>query len=217
MKEEDDDNRRFLADCEQWFRRDITILRDQEYGASTHEVWMKKRFMKGLRGAPCSMLLKRRLLAAVRDPDDITVIGYTSEEEDRAFDLEHNFPNERFEFPLIERGLSKSDCLAIISDAGLTLPRMYLLGYDNANCIGCPKGGQNYWQRIRRDFPQQFIQIQAIQQDIGPGANFLRFRSGPRSGERMSLASYQLEMATSLKKPAFPVLFYCEDAKAEIG
>lgn len=58
--EEDSDNRRFLADCERWFGRSITVLRDEKYGASTDEVWRRKRFMKGLRGAPCSLELKRR-------------------------------------------------------------------------------------------------------------------------------------------------------------
>ena len=29
IAEEDDDNRRFLADCERWFGRTVTVLRDE--------------------------------------------------------------------------------------------------------------------------------------------------------------------------------------------
>lgn len=168
VKEEHADNRRFLADCEAWFGRNVEVLRADKYDASTHEVWRQKRFIKGERGAPCSLELKRKLLATVSIPGDITVIGFTREESDRAADLERNFRDNTYLFPLIERDLSHDDCLAIVDRAGLVLPLMYRLGYPNANCIGCPKGGQNYWQRIRRDFPQQFVQIQAIQEDIGP-------------------------------------------------
>ena len=50
--EDGEDNLRFLRDCERWFGRSVTILRDQKYGASTFEVWRRRRFMKGLTGAP---------------------------------------------------------------------------------------------------------------------------------------------------------------------
>jgi len=38
VQEEDADNRRFLADCEQWFDHPVTVLRDTKYGASAREV-----------------------------------------------------------------------------------------------------------------------------------------------------------------------------------
>jgi hypothetical protein len=187
IKEEHEDNRRFLTDCAKWFGHPICVLQDTKYGASTHEVWERKRFIAGMHIALCSIELKRSVLSTVNRPGDINVLGYTKEEASRLDRLEERFPTEQFFCPLIERGLSKDDCLAIIKRAGIELPVLYRMGYRNANCIGCPKGGQNYWQKIRNDFPEQFIQIKAIQENIGPGANFLRFRSGPRKGERMSL------------------------------
>jgi len=45
VQEEDADNRRFLADCEKWFGRPVLVLRDEKYGASTDEVWRRKRFI----------------------------------------------------------------------------------------------------------------------------------------------------------------------------
>jgi hypothetical protein len=217
IQEEHEDNRRFLADCERWFGCPIVVLEDKKYGASTDEVWRRKRFMKGLHGAPCSMILKRALLATIALPGDVNVIGFTCEEEDRFADLQELFPTETFRAPLIERGLSKEDCLAMIDRAGIELPLLYRMGYDNANCIGCPKGGQNYWQAIREDFPSRFVQIKTIQEEIGPGAYFLRFRSGPRKGERMSLAELPAGRGNLKDEASFSCSFFCELAEREIA
>lgn len=87
LMEEHADNRRFLADCERWFAHPVLVLRDEVYGASTDEVWRRKRYIKGPRGAPCSLELKRKLLAKISDPGDLNVIGYTVEEVDRFDEL----------------------------------------------------------------------------------------------------------------------------------
>jgi len=214
--EEHEDNRRFLADCEKWFNHPIMVLRDEKYGASTDEVWRRKRFMKGLNGAPCSLALKRTLLSTVALPGDVNVLGFTREEWDRFDTLCERFPDEQFRAPLIEKNLDKDDCFAMIERAGIELPMMYRLGYDNANCIGCPKGGQAYWQNIRADFPERFVTIQAIQKGIGPGANFLRFRSGPRKGERMALAELPPGLGDMKKEPSFSCSFFCQLAEQEL-
>jgi 3'-phosphoadenosine 5'-phosphosulfate sulfotransferase (PAPS reductase)/FAD synthetase len=217
IKEEHEDNRRFLADCEKWFDHPVTVLRDTVYGASTDEVWKRKRYMKGMQGAPCSQELKRKLLKQVSRPGDITVLGFTREEEDRLRDLEGYYPNEKFSVPLIEEGLDKGDCLAIVERAGIVLPAMYLLGYDNANCIGCPKGGQNYWQKIRHDFPERFIEIQTIQEEIGPGAYFIRFRNGEREDERMSLRELPEGKGNLYDEPSFSCSFFCQWVEEKIA
>lgn len=217
LEEEHEDNRRFLWDCEDWFRHPITVLRDEKYGASTLEVWRRKRYIKGPNGAPCAQELKRKLLASISQPGDVIVLGFTAEEEDRLQAYEEHFPNERFRAPLIDYGLTKSDCKAILDRAGILLPMMYRLGYDNANCIGCPKGGMNYWRAIRRDFPERFIQIKTIQEDIGPGAYFLRFRSGPRAGERMSLAELPPGPGRRGDGSSFECSFLCQMAEEDIS
>jgi hypothetical protein len=217
IKEEHPDNRRFFADCERWFDHPIITLRDEKYGASTDEVWRRKRYMKGLRGAPCSGALKRTLLASIAEPGDVNVLGFTREEVDRFDQLCDRFPAETFRAPLIERDLGKDDCLAMIERAGIELPMMYRLGYDNANCIGCPKGGQAYWQNIRSDFPERFVQIQTIQESIGEGAKFLRFRSGPRNGDRMWLSELPSGRGDMKREPSFSSSNFCQLAEPEIG
>jgi hypothetical protein len=214
--EEHEDNRRFLADCEKWFDHPVIVLRDEKYGASTDEVWRRRHMMKNRFFAPCSDELKRKKLGKIQQPGDVKVLGFTCEEIDRFDRICDLFPAESFRAPLIEKNLGKDDCLAMIERAGIELPMMYRLGYDNANCIGCPKGGQAYWQNIREDFPERFVTIQGIQEGIGPNANFLRFRSGPRKGDRMALAELPPGRGNMKQEPSFSCSFFCQLAEQEI-
>lgn len=210
IEEEHSDNRRFFEDCKKWFAHDIVTVRAEKFKASTIQVWTRKRFMKGPYGAPCSLELKRKPLDAICGPSDTKVIGFTADEAERADDLCEHFPDEKFAFPLIEENLTKQDCYAIVRRAGIELPMMYRLGYPNANCIGCPKGGQAYWQHIRKDFPKQFIQISDLQEAIGLGARFLRFRSGPRKGERMWLKELPEGCEPMAGAEDFTCSFFCD-------
>lgn len=150
LASEDPDNRRFLADCEKWFGIPITIVRDEKYGAHAVEVWRKKRFIVHQSGAPCSKALKREVLNAQDQPGDTIVLGYTADKRDAArLDrwIDAN-PGEHVLAPLIDAGMTKRDCLEMVAAAGIELPRMYRLGYHNANCPGCPKGGEGYWNKF---------------------------------------------------------------------
>lgn len=184
IKEEHPDNRRFLADCEKWFGKAITVMQNEMYGASIIEVFRRKQFMKSRYGAPCTTELKRKLLQSVERPGDVLVFGFTAEEEDRFHDFQERNPDRPAVAPLIELGLGKSDCLAMLERAGIELPLMYRLGYSNANCIGCVKGGEGYFRAIREDFPEQFELLCKVQEAIGEGAYLFRNRA---TGERYSL------------------------------
>ena len=177
VKEEHPDNRRFLADCEKWFGKAITVMQNEMYGASIIEVFRRKRFMKSRYGAPCTTELKRKLLQSVEQPGDVLVFGFTSEEQDRFDDFQERNPERPAVAPLIERGLGKKDCLAMLERAGIELPLMYRLGYSNANCIGCIKGGEGYFRAIREDFPAEFEALCQVQESIGPGAYLFRDRA----------------------------------------
>lgn len=212
LQEEHEDNRRFLADCERWFGRKVTVLRDEKYGASALEVFRRKRFLKGPHGAPCSRELKRKLLDAWHQPGDILAFGFTIEEQDRYEDFRDRFPALDTFAPLIERSLTKADCLAMVQRAGIELPMMYRLGYDNANCIGCVKGGEGYWNKIRRDFPLQFAAIADLQEEIGPGAYLFRDR---KTGERYSLHDLPPNNGRH-DEPSPECSFFCEMAEREM-
>lgn len=207
--EEHIDNRRFAADCERWFGQPITVLRDERDGASVVRLFQRKKYMMGPHGAPCTRALKRDLLDRWSKPGDVMVLGYTAEEADRLDDFRCRNPERPIIAPLIDAGLTKSDCKAMVARAGIALPAMYLLGYNNANCIGCVKGGEGYWRAIREDFPEQFETNCVVQDAIGPGAWFLRYRSGPRKGERFPLR--ELPEGNAYRNEELPSCsFFCE-------
>lgn len=212
VEEEHPDNRRFLADCERWFDHPVTVLRDERFGASAREVWKRERFMMSRKGAPCSRALKRDLLDAFRTPEDRIVIGYAADEMDRFerfFDPVGHHPPI---CPLIERGLLKSDCLAILERAGIELPEMYRLGFNNANCIGCVKGGKGYWNHVRLHFPERFAEIADIQAALGPGANFWQ----GTNGERISLRDLPPDAGRHQEEPEISCGLMCEATEAEM-
>jgi hypothetical protein len=214
LLEEHEDNRRFLADCEAWFGRAVTVLRDERDGASVVRVFRRKQFMMGPRGAPCSRALKRDLLDRWKQDGDVMVLGFTAEEADRLEDFRDRNPDRPVIAPLIDAGLGKDDCKAMVERAGIQLPAMYRLGYDNANCIGCVKGGEGYWRAIREDFPEQFEATCLLQDEIGEGTWFLRHRSGPRKGERFSLRD--LPAGPARRNERLPSCsFFCEMAEQE--
>lgn len=209
IAEEHSDNRRFAADCERWFNHPITVLRDQKYGASAREVWRRKRFTKSIFGTPCSAHLKREIIDPFCIPGDTHVFGFTSEELKRA----QSFLDNGAICPLIERGLTKADCLAILERAGIELPLMYRLGYNNANCIGCCKGGEGYWNKIRRDFPEDFAEVAAIEAEIGPNGYLFYDRE---TGERYPLT--QLDPNAGRHNEIMPdCSFFCAMAEEEIA
>jgi hypothetical protein len=156
VKEEHPDNDRFAADCEKWFGMPITNMMNEEHDGSIWNVIQRRKFISGPKGAPCTLLLKKQVREQFQLPTDKHVFGYCAEEQDR-WDSFLDKNNIDAVSPLIERGLQHSDCLAMIENAGITLPTLYLQGYEHNNCIGCVKaGGAGYWNKIRDDYPAQF-------------------------------------------------------------
>lgn len=158
VREEHEDNDRFAADCEKWFGAPITNLINEDYDGSVVNVIEARKYVSGIHGAPCTMLLKKRVREDWQRPTDRHVFGYTADSKDMGrWDDFLDANNIDAVAPLIERGLQHADCLAMVENAGLVLPAMYLLNYHHNNCIGCVRaGGQGYWNKIRVDFPLVF-------------------------------------------------------------
>lgn len=207
VKEEHEDNRRFLADCEKWFGREIVVLRDTKYGASVREVWRRKRFIVNRNGAPCSKALKRDVLNAWMSPADVVVLGYTSDEPHRAERYIDANVGRHLVTPLIDAGMTKRDCLRMIMDAGIELPLRYRQGFKNANCDGCCKGGEGYWNHGRKFWPEAFEETAAIQDVLGEGSYFFRNR---KTGERISLRMLDPSAGRFDAEPDFECGAQCE-------
>lgn len=160
------DNVRFIADCEKWLGRTVRVIKSERY-TSTWDVFEKTKWLNGIAGARCTTELKRVPRRTIEAQYDAQYYGYTAEEQMRADKFMANNPDVLAKFPLIERQLTKGDCLAIIQRAGIELPMMYRLGYLNNNCIGCVKGGAGYWNKIRVDFPDEFDRMAKLERKIG--------------------------------------------------
>lgn len=164
-RSEHPDNERFRRDVEAWLGVEIQVLASTEYH-DTWDVWERTGWLVGSKGTRCTVELKKRLRQQFEDPDDIQVFGYTAEETARAERFRKVNPDVRLVTPLIDAGLTKAECLGALQVAGIELPAMYQLGYQNANCIGCPHGGAGYWNMIRRDFPETFDRMAKLERKL---------------------------------------------------
>lgn len=162
------DNARFLADCERWFGRKVERLKSERY-EDTWDVWRRRRYLAGVDGALCTVELKVMPRLAFQRPDDQHVFGYTADALDmaRAERLRANFPELMIHTPLIERGLSKAACLDIIQRAGIALPPLYAMGFQNNNCLPCVKAtSPDYWALVRRWFPDKFERMAKLSREL---------------------------------------------------
>ncbi len=99
----------------------------------------------------------------------------------------------------------------MVERAGIELPMMYRLGFNNANCIGCCKGGEGYWNKVREVFPDDFADVVQIQDSIGPGAYLFRNRS---TSERFALRDLPIGKGRH-DEPLASCSFFCAMAEEE--
>lgn len=155
---EHSDNYRFFDDCQKWFGQPIRVLKSDDY-TTVDEVFEKTKYMAGVRGARCTTELKKIPRLKWAQPDDIHVFGFTADKKElkRIRDFEMRNPELRLKWVLRDLGITKAMCYDQIQEAGIRLPEMYALGYDNNNCPGCVKASSPwYWDKIRKDFPEVF-------------------------------------------------------------
>ncbi|RJP45485.1 hypothetical protein C4587_00900 [Candidatus Parcubacteria bacterium] len=168
---EDPDNYRFEADVMRLLNRSVTVLKSEKY-ESVWDVWQKRRFIAGIDGAPCTVEMKIAPRLTFQRPTDIHVFGYTADKLDIArFErLQANYPELTVRAPLIERGVTKVDTLAMMQCWGIELPRSYAMGFPNANCLqtGCGKAtSPDYWALYRHHFPDRFARTAAYARELG--------------------------------------------------
>jgi len=208
VKEEHPDNDRFAADCELWFGMPITNLISEKYNGSIYAVFEKRKYVSGIAGAPCTMLLKKQVRLDFQKPEDKHVFGYCAEEQGR-WDSFLDANNIDAVSPLMERGLEHPDCLAMIEQAGIELPVMYKLGYQHNNCIGCVKAsGAGYWNKIRDDFPAEFDRMAAVSRRIGA-------RLTKDGEQRIFLDELRVGTGDYQTEPEIQCGIFCEMAQKE--
>jgi hypothetical protein len=173
------DTMRFKADCEKWYGQEIETIQNKKYEDHL-DVVLSTRYVNGAGGARCTKELKKNVRFNFEKSTKIAaqVWGYEFEasEINRAIRTQEQYAYTNPLFPLIENKLSKNECAGILAGAGIELPMMYKLGYNNNNCIGCVKGGAGYWNKIRVDFPEIFKQMAEAEREVG--ASCLKNKEG---------------------------------------
>lgn len=205
VQEEDSDNLRFLHDVSKWVGLSVQYSTNSNYPSnSAVDVWEKRQYMSGIKGAPCTVELKKeaRYQFELKNKIDWHVLGFTAEEKDRH---ERFIKYERGNVipVLIGLGITKKDCFKIITDASIELPRVYKLGYPNANCIGCVKAtSPTYWNHVRKMNPEVFEQRSIQSRRIG--ARLVRYK-----GKRIFLDELPAE-ATGNKMKSYECGIFCD-------
>lgn len=170
-KNEDDDTYRFLKDCEKWYGLKIERLTSSVY-ENIEETWYKHKSLNTANGAICSYMLKRRVREKWEKENEFShqVFGfeYNQKEMNRAKAMRLNHPHTVPIFPLIEKEMTKLDCLNLVQSKGLKIPRAYSLGYHNNNCLktGCVQGGIGYWKKIQKEMPEVFERMAKVEHDL---------------------------------------------------
>lgn len=212
IAEEDPDNRRFLADVSAWAGVPIEIASNPAFpSGSAVDVWEQRQMVSILvpgKGSICPATQELKKEARYEwereHKPDWHVLGFTAEEEHRhkrfvLTERENVLP------VLIEGGWTKDDCFLAIQAAGIKLPRVYLEGFPNANCLGCGLAtSPAYWNLLRRVRPAVF-QARA-EQSRRLGAKLVRHK-----GERIFLDELP-ETARGRAIPPMPECgLFCEE------
>lgn len=170
-KNEHPDTYRFKKDCEKWYGKKIkSITGIGERYNKIQDVWEKHKSLNVAHGAICSSELKRKVREDWEKENEFEyqVFGFEFSEYKRAKGMSLNHKKAKPIFPLLTFALEKKDCIDIVEKAGLEIPVMYKLGFQNNNCFGtgCVQGGIGYWQKMKRDFPDKFEAMAKIEHKL---------------------------------------------------
>lgn len=168
---EHEDTYRFKSDCEKWYRKEIEVITGigDKY-KSIEDVWRKRKSLNTATGAICSTELKRYVREKWEKENvfDLQVFGFEFETNEfkRSKSMKLNQPKSLF--PLLMYGYNKKDCIKIVQENGIDIPKMYEMGFHNNNCFktGCVQGGIGYWQKIQKDFPDKFDVMAALEHEL---------------------------------------------------
>lgn len=206
---EHEDNVRFRHQCEDWYNQEIEVHKSAKY-EDIWDVFKRTRYLVGVGGARCTTELKRKVAENLLDwgPDQQhEIFGYTVDEQARVDRfIAHN--TERKIIPLlVEEGITKEMCYRYVARAGIDLPEMYLLGYNNNNCIGCVKGQGGYWNKIRVDFPEVFERMAKLERELDVAINKTYAGDGKR--KRLFLDELPEDFGRGVKPPAIDCGIIC--------
>lgn len=210
---EDEDLYRFLDDIEAHLGIPITRIAD---GRTPWQLFNDKRRMGNSQVDLCSRILKRELsdkwLEENCDPlDTVIYVGIDWTESHRFDDGNGRGSKARYsrmgwrcKAPLCEAPyMGKGQMLDLIVEAGIKMPRMYLMGFPHNNCGGfCVKAGFDSFALLLKHFPERYAQHEQAEVDFNRNIGkdkttytVMRDRRGKQT-RPMSMAKFRRRVET---------------------
>lgn len=197
-KEEDPDTYRFLREMAAALGMPITERSD---GRSVTEVFRDENYLGNTRNAMCSRILKQeqsdRFIAELRAAGHdkiVKVVGFSKNEPDRVQHAVGKAIQRGWDvrFPCIEENVTKQDCATWCECTMGVRPAAMYAWSDHANCVGCIKGGREYWLAVAANRPDVFNQRADLEDEFGhcivQGENPIRLRDLLQVGLRRPVA-----------------------------
>ena len=171
-KEEDPDTYRFSREVAEFLEHPITECSD---GRSVTELCRDQGALANNFMAFCSRELKAKqrdkyfkMLRDSGETEIVNVLGFSAKEQNRvqrtvAIGMIEGFTCR---FPVIEEHKTKQEIADVFVEMGIKPPRMYCWS-DHANCVGCFRGGKEYWLAVAEHAPDVFEQRAALEEEFG--------------------------------------------------
>ena len=196
---EDEDLYRFLYEAHENVGGTLVHLCD---GRDIWQVFNAERFVSAPHGAACTRVLKQEISDRWRvsnfAPDECVIYVGIDWSEMHRFEGDGERPGlrkllhpYRVEAPMCDPPyMTKNQMLQWLEREGIKRPRLYELGFAHNNCGGrCVKAGIGHWVHLLRVLPERYAECEAEEQKLIAliGRPILRWRSGPKQGQPMSL------------------------------
>lgn len=177
-KAEDEDTYRFLHQMAGALGLPIT---DRSDGRSLDELFEDENAMASDRMPFCSRILKieqgNKYIHELQDSgvEEIVIVrGFSAKEPNRiqmatvlGWSLSTLWCPVTYRFPVAAEGITKQQCADWCScTMGVPIPRMYSWS-EHANCVGCVKGGKEYWLAVKENAPTLFEHRKAQEKHFG--------------------------------------------------
>lgn len=168
-KVEDEDLYRFMSDASNFLDIPITNYSD---GRTIWQVFKDRKFLGNNRADPCSKELKRfmsrKYIKQYSPKQCIIYLGFDWTEAHRLDRARKAWLPYKVESPLCNPPYkTKQELQEELKQDGLTLPRLYRMGFSHNNCGGgCVKAGIGHFTMLLDRFPERFYEWEQNEQEI---------------------------------------------------
>lgn len=165
---EDKDLYRFLDDITKKIDIEILTLCDWR---TPIELAKEEKFLYNSRVANCSKILKSRVFnkwLKTIDDECTLYFGIDFTEVHRCKAIIKNYSKYKCEFPMCEEPyIYKHEMLKQLTEDGIAIPRMYILGFSHNNCRGmCFKAGIGHFKNLLEKDRETYLEFEEEEQKI---------------------------------------------------